>query len=221
MSNLFILLLSTVMLGLLYRSFRRDQQNTIFVRGHLLDDCVGLFQNSNLGKTTSDFPRLIGEYAGYSVALELILDTLAVRKVPPLWLTVEVEGKREIKGSLDIVVRPQNNEFYSPAWQWEGNLVTPANWPKHSIIKYQHEHSSIAALSDHVPTLFEDDHVKELLILPNKLRITYLAKQAHKSEYMVLRNVLLDASPVNKTQVEQLILKAIEIRQALENEKYE
>ena len=172
-------------------------------------------------KTSSDFPRLTGYYAGSLITLELILDTLAVRKVPPLWLIVEVEGKHQINGSLDVVVRPQNNEFYSPAWQWEGNLKTPENWPKHSIIKYQLEPASVDVLSRYVPAMFADEHMKELLVLPNKLRITYLAKQAARSEYMMLRNALFDATPIDKMQVEQLIKKVIEIRQNLEVESNE
>ncbi len=223
MSKFILWLLVPVMLSLLYRNFRRDQQNTILNRSHLLDSCIGLLQNSKLEKTGSDFPRLKGSYAGHQITLELILDTLSVRKVPPLWLTIEVEGKHQTKGSLDIVVRPQNNEFYSPAWQWEGNLKIPKNWPEHSIIKYQQdkfllEPASIEVLSRYVPSMFKDEHMKELLILPNKLRITYLVKQAAKSEYMVMRNALFDASPIDKTLVEQLIQKAIEIRQALEIE---
>ena len=226
MSKFILWLLVPVMLGLLYRNFKRDQQNTTFNRSHLLDDCIDLLQSSKLEKTGSDFPRLTGIYAGSLVTLELILDTLAVRKVPPLWLTVEIDGKHQIKGSLDVVIRPQNNEFYSPAWQWEGNLKTPENWPKHSIIKYQQDQflqkpASIDVLSRYVPAMFTDEHMKELLVLPSKLRITYLAKQATRSEYMVLRNALFDATPIDKIQVEQLIQKAIEIRQALEIENNE
>jgi hypothetical protein len=219
MTKLTLWLLASVMLGLLYYKFRRDQQKTILVRTRMLDDCFGLLQNSKMEKNVSDFPRLSGEYGGYKVTLALILDTMAVRKVPPLWLTVDVEGKHVIKGSLDLVVRPQNSEFYSPSWQWEGNLKTPDNWPKHSIIKYQQDVASIEVLTQFVPSIFEDDHMKELLVLPNKLRFTYLVKQAAKSEYMVLRNVLLDAKPIDKRQVEGLIKKAIEIRESLEEEK--
>ena len=221
MSKFILWLLAPVMLSLLYRNFRRDQQNTTLNRSLLLDDCISLLQNSKLEKSGSGFPRLTGTYADSIVTLELILDTLAVRKVPPLWLTVEIESKRQIKGSLDVMVRPQNNEFYSPAWQWESTLKTPENWPKHSIIKYQSEPASIDILSRYVPAMFIDEHMKELLVLPKKLRITYLAKQAARSEYMVLRNALFDATPIDKIQVEQLIQKAIEIRQALEVESNE
>jgi len=219
MNKLTLWLLMILMLGLLYYNFRRDQQKTKLIRRGMLDDCIDLLQNTNMEKTISDFPHLSGQYAGYSVTLALILDTMAVRKVPPLWLTVEVEGKQVIKGSLDLLVRPQNSEFYSPSWQWEGNLKTPKNWPKHSIIKYQQDVASIDVLTQYVPSIFEDDHMKELLVLPSKLRITYLVKQAAKSEYMVLRNVLLDAKPIDKRQVERLIKKAIEIRESLEEEK--
>ena len=76
-------------------------------------------------------------------------------------------------------------------------------------------------LSRFIPALFADERSKELLVLPNKLRLTYLAKQAARAEYMVLRNSLIDATPIDKKEVEQLIQKTIEIRQALEMESNE
>lgn len=221
MPKLLLWVIGPAMLALLYRNFRLDQQNSQQNRRHLLDDCVSLLQNAQLTQVKDEFPSLTGVYNGFNVSLELILDTLAVRKVPPLWLTVGIDGKRAVKGSLDVLVRPQNNEFYSPAWQWEGNLPVPAQWPAHSVIKYQQELASVDILSRFVPSLFSDERMKEILVLPNKLRLTYLAKQAARTEYMVLRNALIDATPIDKTQVEHLIQTAIEIRQALEMESNE
>ena len=221
MPKFILLLIAPAMLVLLYRNFRLDQQNTKQNRSYLLEDCIGLFQEAKRINSDNDFPSLTGVYHGFNVTLALILDTLAVRKVPPLWLIISIEGKCKIKGSLDVLARPQNNEFYSPAWQWEGNLPVPAQWPTHSMIKYQQEPASVDVMSRFIPALFADERTKELLVLPNKLRLTYLAKQAARAEYMVLRNSLIDATPIDKKEVEQLIQKAIEIRQALEMESNE
>ena len=221
MSNLLLLLVLLAMAAYLYRKYQQDQTTTKQDRSRLLDDCISLLTEPTLIQQGMDFPKLNGIYDGFSVSLELLVDTLAVRKVPPLWLMVNIKGKRPINGSLDIVVRPQNNEFYSPSWQWDGNLQAPHNWPAHSSIKYQKQPASLDVLNQYVPVLFQDEHMKELLVMPDFVRLTYLAKQADRGEYMIMRNSVFESEPIDKTVVEQLIKQAIAIRNALEMEHHE
>ena len=75
----------------------------------------------------------------------------------------------------------------------------------------------IALLAAHVPALFADEKMKELLIMPNMVRLTYMAKQADRGEYLIMRNAVYSEMPIDKTIVESLIKQAIEIRQTLEN----
>jgi hypothetical protein len=49
------------------------------------------------------------------------------------------------------------------------------------------------------------------------LRLTYMVKQADRGEYLIMRNAVYDAVPINKDEVEALIKQAIAIRQTLEN----
>ena len=200
----------------LYKVYQRDSAKAKTNQLHPFNDCIPVLQEVKLINQESGFPKLYGRYGEFDVVLELVADTLAVRKLPPLWLLVAIKGRVLTKGSLDIVVRPQNNEFYSPAWEWSGHLQTPENWPAHSLIKYQNEPASLEVLNDFVPLLFSDERYKELLVLPNILRITYLAKQAERGEYMLMRNSLFDAKPLERELVKSIIIKAIYIREALE-----
>ena len=201
----------------LYKLYQRDHVKTIQAKLHLFDDCMDVLKEAKLNPQGLDFPKLRGQYDGYDVLLELVADTLAVRKVPPLWLLVTIKGKSLTKGSLDLIVRPQNNEFYSPAWQWPGHLQAPDNWPAHSMIKYQDDPADVNVLDKFVPLLFADDRTKELLVMPSVLRITYMAKQAERGEYMLMRNSIFNAIPLEKELVQRIIMDAIQIRTALES----
>ena len=216
MANTLLILVVIVMCVYLYKLYQQDRAKTMHDKLHMFDECVSLLQAPQLSAKGLDFPKLHGQYVGFDVSLELVADTLAVRKVPPLWLLVTIKGHNEIKGCLDIIVRPQNNEFYSPAWQWAGHLQTPDNWPAHSMIKYQDEPADVAILNKFVPVLFNDEKTKELLVMPRLLRITYMAKQAERGEYMLMRNSIFDAMPIEKTLVQSIITNAINIRRALE-----
>ena len=209
-------------LGLLiFGKYQRDAKRKILARSTVFDDCIGLLQQPQIGQDKANLPVLHGEYAGYKISLNIVEDTIAWRKLPPLWLLVKVAANKPTIGSLDIIVRPANNEFYSPSWQWDGNLTIPPNWPQHAIIKYLHKPIDMRLLQHIVPALFSDLKMKELLIMPEFVRLTYMAKQADRGEYLIMRNAVYDNSPIDKNTVEVLIKQAIEIRQTLERNTLE
>jgi hypothetical protein len=202
---------------LMVGKYQRDAKRKNHARSTVFDDCVNLLQQAQISQDKANLPVLQGNYAGYKVVLNVVEDTLGWRKLPPLWLLIKISANKPSTGSLDLIVRPANNEFYSPSWQWDGNISIPPNWPQHAIIKYQQQPVDTALLSAHVPALFADEKMKELLITPNMLRLTYMVKQADRGEYLIMRNAVYDAVPINKDEVEALIKQAIAIRQTLEN----
>jgi hypothetical protein len=202
---------------LMVGKYQRDAARKTLARSSVFDDCINLLQQAQISQDKANLPVLHGSYDGYKVALSVVEDTLGWRKLPPLWLLIKVSANKTTVGSLDLIVRPANNEFYSPSWQWDGNLSIPTNWPQHAIIKYQQQPVDTALLVAHVPALFADKKMKELLITPNMVRLTYMVKQAHRGEYLIMRNAVYDAAPISKEGVEALIKQAIAIRQTLEN----
>lgn len=215
--NIVVLLLLSVMVVMLYRkhqhavSYRADSRNRIF------DECAPLLANTQQRLDKANLPILEGEYSGYKVSLSIVEDTLGWRKVPPLWLLIKVDAHVQSMGNLDYIVRPSNNEFYSPSWQWNGNLTIPASWPQHAILKYQHEAADLDLIDSFVPKLFADANMKELLVTPNFTRLTYMVKQAERGEYLIMRNAIYENTPISKNIVEALLKQAIAIRINIES----
>ena len=215
----FVVIIALVALGwLLLSKYQRDTQRLAQARSIVFDDCIGLLQQVQISQDKANLPVLQGNFAGFKITLNIVEDTIAWRKIPPLWLLVKVSANKISIGTLDIIVRPANNEFYSPSWQWDGNLKIPPNWPQHGIIKYQQIPVNMALLEAQVPALFADESMKELLIMPNFVRLTYLAKQADRGEYLIMRNAVYNDAPIPCNVVEKLIKQAISIRQTLENQ---
>jgi hypothetical protein len=148
--------------------------------------------------------------------MSIVEDTLGWRKVPPLWLLIKVEANVLSSGTLDYIVRPSNNEFYSPSWQWSGNLSIPSNWPNHAILKYQNQPVDIALLDPFVTQLFSDANMKELLVTPNLTRLTYMVKQAERGEYLIMRNAIYENKPISSELVAVLLKQAVAIRKNIE-----
>ncbi|MFT7413644.1 MAG: hypothetical protein ACI9FO_000295 [Methylophagaceae bacterium] len=131
---------------------------------------------------------------------------------------VSIKANKKSKGSMDFIVRPQNIEFYSPGWHWDGLFKTPLNWPQYSIAKYQDTKASVSVLDKFVPDLFKDEKVKQLLVTPGSVRITYMAKQAIRGEYLLTRSAVFDDQAIASDDVKKIIEYAISIRKSIEEE---
>ena len=219
--NIVSLVLLTLMVVLLYRKYHRDISFKTQVRNNVFDDCLVLLQQPQLNHDKANLPVLNGSYNGYQVALSIVEDTLGWRKIPPLWLLIKVAANQPSLGTLDLIVRPSNNEFYSPSWQWEGNLTIPSSWPQHALIKYQQQPANLASLEPYIPALFADQKMKELLITPAMVRLTYMANQAERGEYLIMRNAVYENVPISKNVVEVLLKQAIAIRSSMESPEIE
>lgn len=215
--NTLVLILLAAMVVFMYRKYQNDVNYKIQARSQVFADCFTLFQQAQLKQDKAHLPVLNGIYDGYQVSLSIVEDTLGWRKIPPLWLLIKVAANKPSHGTLDFIARPANNEFYSPSWQWDGNLFIPPSWPQHAILKFKEQAVDLLLLAPYIPNLFADLKMKELLITPSMVRLTYLAKQAERGEYLIMRNAVYENSSISKEAVEEQLKQAITIRKALEN----
>lgn len=215
--NIALLVLLPLMTVWMYREYHSDINYKTQTRNHVFDECLSLFEHAQATQDKANLPVLKGRYAGFDIALSIVEDTLGWRKIPPLWLLIKVVANHPSQGTLDLIVRPSNNEFYSPSWQWNGSLAIPPNWPQHAIIKYQEKPADLEVLEEYVPQLFSDEKMKEFLITPTMLRLTYMANQAERGEYLIMRNAVYEDAPISKNTVEILLKQAIAMRLSIEN----
>ncbi len=215
--NIVVVVLLVLMVVVSYSKYRRDVSYKAQARNHVFDDCLELLDQAKTSLDKANLPLLKGSFAGYQVALSIVEDTLGWRKLPPLWLLIKVAANKSSHGTLDLIARPSNNEFYSPSWQWDGNLAIPSTWPQHAILKYEQQPVDVVLLDPYVPQLFADEKMKELLITPTMVRLTYMVNQAERGEYLIMRNAVYEDAPISKNVVEILLKQAIAIRLSMES----
>jgi len=182
-----ILALCLLAAAALWLIYRRDRARKKAVRAGYFDDCRSLFGDCRVEQEDIEFPILDGRYEGQRVRLEPVVDHMAVRKLPSLWLKVTVLGALPLPGTIDFLVRPQNTEFYSPSEQLPLTLRIPAGWPQHALLRTDIDRSvPVAFLTSHMP-IFDDPTTKELVVTPRGVRLVYQASQGERAYYMVLR----------------------------------
>ncbi|MCE9632804.1 MAG: hypothetical protein K8Q92_01310 [Methylophilales bacterium] len=209
-------LLAALFAVILWRMYRNHHRQTQAGRTQLLDECIALLQNPSLSRSEAGYAKLEGDFHGYRVRLVLEEDHMTMRKIPSLWLHVVAEARSPIEGSLDILVRPQNTEFYSPSWTWDGRVQPLPEWPIHAIYRTQDAPPDLQMLDTHVRTFFSDEKAKELLLMPVAVRLSYQAKQAERGEYLLLRSTNFDHSPIAQVTTQALLERAIAILHDLE-----
>jgi hypothetical protein len=191
--------------GLYARDARRQRRQ----RAALFSQCLDLFQSYRVTQRGNDFPTLEGRYRGLEVRLEPVLDTVAWRKLPSLWLKATLLVPNAVTGVLDLLVRPQGVEFFSPAAELAYRVPVPESWPQHAILCTD----DIAAMPqlrtlEAYATLFCDPRMKELLITPRGTRLVRQLWQAERAEYLVLRQAKF-LSTCAEPQVVESLLEAL------------
>lgn len=215
--NIWLLVFCLVFAYVLLAMYRRAHSQVLNARRLLLDDCRCLLQNPVLSVDPAGFAKMEGHYSGYGVSFTLEPDNVVMRKLPSLWLHVSVSGKAiDGLGTLDILARPQNVEFYSPAWHWNGGVVGLPGWPQHANYSTKDHPPDLSRMDAVVQAVFTDERSKELLVTPQRVRVTYQAKQADRGEYLLMRSARFDAEPISSDLVRKLLDRALELRLSLE-----
>ncbi len=114
----FIFVIAAVFSILLWRMYRHHHRMVMQARSDLLSQSSKVI---NIKKSVADragFQHLLGDYDGTTVGLKLEVDNLTARKLPVMWLHITMLRPENSSGSLDILVRPQTGDVFSPGWNW-------------------------------------------------------------------------------------------------------
>jgi hypothetical protein len=117
-------------------------------------------------------------------------DTLQTRRLPPLWLIMDVRCALDLQGTLDVLVRPTGVEVFSPSRDLPQRHELPGHWPQNSLLKSSLPDAPgvLARIDQAACALLTDPYSKCLTIRPDGLRYVLQIAQSSQAHYMVLRN---------------------------------
>jgi hypothetical protein len=196
--------------------YRRDRSLSRRRRAAFFADCLHLFKTYRVVQDDIAYPVLTGTYKGHDVRLEPIVDHMAWRKLPVLWLKVSVLKPIPYQGVLDFLMRPLGIEFYSPTGHLDHRLKLPETWPQDAVL-YTDDEEAIPPLELLAPTiaLFADTDLKELVVTPKGVRLVCQVGQASRPHYAVFREIKFDDVDVNPTVIAARLDAAIALAQSL------
>lgn len=211
-----ILALGILFVGILIGMALWQSVRTKKTRANILNGILPLFDTYRVTQDGSDFARLEGTYKGHTFKLELIPDMVGLRKLPSLWLLLTLQEKLPWRGSLDLLMRPQNIEFWSPSNQLGHTMTLPKHWPQHMAVNTNFPEliPAMERLDPHI-AIFDDPRMKELLIAPGGVRLVWQADQGRSAHYMVLRQAEWERLQLEPDKVRSMLEKALAIHRDL------
>ena len=160
----------------------------------MFDDCLSLFSDCSLSQSGTRYPQLRAQWSygqcTHPVSLRAMADTLQTRRLPPLWLIMDVRCALDLQGTLDVLVRPTGVEVFSPSRDLPQRHELPGHWPQNSLLKSSLPDAPgvLARIDQAACALLADPYSKCLTIRPDGLRYVLQIAQSSQAHYMVLRN---------------------------------
>ncbi len=185
-------------------------------RGDWFAEVLPLLDSYRVTQQGQGWPLLTGRYRGAEVRLEPVLDDLAWRKLPSLWLKATVLAPNPARGSLGLLVRARGGEFYSPTAEMAERLPLPKTFPSDALLCSDCAATAPVAAVESQIEAFGDPRMKELVITPKGVRLVYQAAQGERADYLVLRQARFAQAKADAALVRALLDRVLAIAAAVD-----
>ncbi len=177
---------------------RRAQRGFAARRAAIFDDCRALFEQCGQIDPGSDYPLLQGRYGNAKVLLQPLLDHVGYRKVPSLWLVLTVDSPMALGGSLDVLFRPANIEFFSQIEQLAQRIHLGDEWPSHHMARISPTgwKAPLSTIHTALGDAIESPDLKEIVVTPRGVRLVVRVCGVERGHYLVLRAMLTEVERI-------------------------
>jgi hypothetical protein len=185
----------------------RDHRRAIATRRQLLDFCRGVLDEERWTAGDDGFPVIEGRACGQPVVAKLIPDTMVVRRLPQLWLSVTMKHRIPHAPSLSIVARFTGNEFYAAALDLPQRIDPPIGFPLDVMIRGDGARAMRLChdLGPALAKVLADERVKEIILAPNGVRIVRQAAEGRRGEHLLLRQAVFDECKIQRSDFVQAL----------------
>ncbi len=162
------------------------------------------------------FPKLKGIYQRFPIQVHPVVDTLATRRLPALWLLVTVQDTLPLTARFDMMMRPAGPTTFSNFDHLPDTLKHPGGFPEHAVIRTDDADAVLPAeiIRPHLG-LFAGPRAKELLITGNGIRIVWLLAESDRVRYGIFRQADFGTVAIEPQTLKDIADCLLAIRQAI------
>ena len=188
--------LCTALILLAVRTLRAGRACSHF-RARYFDEFAGFLTDMRIGPGTAGFSGIAGLYEGACFDVQAVPDTLKFRKLPTLWILATLPRILPMRGTLDLMIRPMGVGTFSHFHRLPVQLDLPEGYPEDYGLRTDAPNEILAdiVLRPHLH-LFDEPTVEKPVISPKGVRIAFLADEAHRGRYIILRDAEMGCVPL-------------------------
>ena len=182
-------------------SSRRARERTGY-----LDACLPLFTNPIQAVAETGFARVSGRYRGQMFDIQLVPDSLNVRKLPCLWLLVTLPEATAQSATFDVMLRATGAETFSRFRALPDQIAVPKGFPDDCTIRTDAPQAMPdPGMIGRYLTGLDAARLKELIVAPTGLRVVWLAEEADRGRYLLFRDAEMGAAPLSPAMLTPLM----------------
>jgi hypothetical protein len=176
----------------------REHAKVLASRQTLLDRCTGLLSEAVITHGGDGFPRLEGLHGGCFIRIELLPDTMTIRRLPQLWLKMTRIENRPGLPEFSMLARSTGNEFYSLTHNHTRILEPPSGLPQEVLVKGGGPASQqlLNSVSPVVRRIFAEPRMKEVAVTGKGLRLVWQAGEGDRGQHLILRQCRFEDAAV-------------------------
>jgi hypothetical protein len=173
---------------------------------YLFRDVAKLFDEPSItqGETAGSW-KLEGRFKGEVFQIQTVVDTLATRKLPILWVMVTLPKPQDTP-IFDVMMRPSGPSTFSNFDFLRHGLKRPDDFPEHAVLRSDELGEPSGPFLNLAREAFQDTTVKEVLFAPKGRRIVFMSAQADRARYGVFREASFGEHVIDAQRIEKLMM---------------
>lgn len=186
----------------------RERQTIRSSRRLILDPVVSLFDNPHVTADGAGIPKLEGRYCGLDLKLDLIPDTMTIKRLPQLWLSVTAIQPMPIADAgIAILIRPSGADFYSLTEKMSERFDPPPSLPWEILVRGETASSAatLAAITPDAARILADPKVKEIAATKRGVRIVTQIAEGKRGQHLLLRQCDFEGAELFPERLDALV----------------
>lgn len=160
----------------------------------LLDGATGVLEDARAERDDSGLPVLRGRHDGHEARLDLVIDALALRKLPRLFVRGAIHRPLPVDAPVFAVRMTTGSGMVESDRRLTRGVPTPPAWPEDVLVRTTEDGPArVPEALLGVGELFEDPRTGTVMVSPRGIRLSWEAARGDVAAWRVSRGARFGA----------------------------
>lgn len=204
MSTVLVLAMAALIAAMVAEQLRQHRRLKREHQG-LLDEARGVLEDRRTERDATGLPVALGRHGGHHARLDVIIDALALRKLPRLFVRAAIHRPLPVAAPVFAVRATSGSGMVESDPRLTRGLPTPATWPEEILVRTTEDGPSrVPDELLRVGRLFDDPRTASVMVSPRGARVSWEAARGDVAAWRVSRGARF-AGPVPAELARELL----------------